>query len=297
MIESLNYFISSHRREDLLAPMTEISVIHPDNQKCSIQLLKDIEGTYIPRCWIATLRDYFLSSGEIISTNVSNDSSLIDSYKNNCLQFVKRLTSEQLFISDNIKDRFPKSGLSFVGIDVDGEYLNITALGDNFVFIYDQKNAKLSAYCSMIGVDGKINFESPGHSLYSDLTYIGNPLTVIKKYPDCYVFVMTKDLANCFLEDYSKDHSETMSDFCNMQVSSFETLLQKYSKRSQYRGLPFNIETAGMVIINLKQENKRLILLDKIKKILIKYKLLLLGIGSLAVLSLVIYLIFKYVYK
>lgn len=295
MIESIYYYLYSKGQTNQIASKAEIAINHTKNG-AQVLLLKDIPDTYMPRCWIEIIKKYFSQCPEKFNECL-DDKFAMDSLKRQFEIESKRqrdaLNPEQQFIADNIFSRFPKAGISLSELSVNSDFIKFITIGDNFVFLYDRQSKKLSVYCSMISEHGKVNFSQPCHAFYSDSTILGKPLSIEKRLSNFVILIMTRDLANWFMEEFHKNKESSIDRLLDLTDSSFDELVSKCAKRSQYLGLPFNSDGTALIIIPVKQNSKRQTIKELFYSFIKRFKLHLIGGGILITVALIAYSLFR----
>lgn len=292
MAYSIQHFNSDTIQSDPLQVRCLTQIANKD----SFLFVTGVQNTYIPNIWSTLLCDEFRKS----PTNFIRKSWLDLSFLNAaCSRFggelskyKSTLSSEKLFILDNQYEKNKKSGSSFVSIKINKNKLEYNMLGDSFLFIYNKHNKKLHAYCSMIDQNGRLDLSQPCHCLYNDLTFIGSPIIGEKSLRDCICFIMSKDLANWFINNYKSDQSQTINLLLSLKNNDeYSKLLWKIQSQQLYNKVPFNKDTADLVVIQQDTENNNILDISKILyKIKQNKKVIFL---SLAIISLICFILFK----
>lgn len=293
MVPTIYYYLNSKDSTDQLGSKAEIAINHSKNG-AQVLLLKDIADTYMPRCWIAIIKKWFENSPERFHESfvkIDKPEVLKRQFEVEAKKSKKYLSLEQQFIVDNIFSRFSKAGVSLSEISINADSIKFSTIGDNFVFIFDHDTKKLSVYCSMISEQGKVDFSQPCHAFYSDLTSLGTTLQISKKIADLDIFIMTRDLANWFMEEFHKNKITSIDILRNLDDSKFDELLSKCAQRGQYLGIPFNTEGSALVFIPLKKKLNRKNIIDSIISFIKRYKLYLAG-GSILVSAIIAFVYF-----
>lgn len=279
MVPTIYYYLSSKESTNQLASKADIAINH-SKSGAQVMLLKDIADTYMPRCWIATIKNWFDNAPESFHESfvrIDKPENLKRQFDIDAKNSKRNLSIEQQFIADNIFSRFPKAGVSLSEISINADSIKFSTIGDNFIFIFDRHSKQLSVYCSMISEQGKVDFSQPCHAFYSDLTFLGSPLQISKKIAEYDVFIMTRDLANWFIEDYHKTREASIDNLRNLNDTTFDELLSKCAKRGQYLGIPFNAEGSALVFIPIKKKLNRKTIIDLLISFIKKYKRYLIG--------------------
>lgn len=290
------YYLNSKEPANQLTSKAEIAINHSKNSS-QVLLLKDIMDTYMPRCWMTIIKKWFENAPERFHESfvrIDKPEFLKRQFEVDSKNTKKELSIEHQFIVDNIYNRFPKAGVSLTEVNINANSINFSTIGDNFIFILDHGTKKLSVYCSMISEQGKVDFSQPCHAFYSDLTYLGTPLQISKKIADFDIFIMTRDLANWFIEEFHKNKEAAIDNLRNLDDTKFDELLSKCAKRGQYMGVPFNADGSALVFIPLTRKLNRNKIIDVLIEFINRYKFYLLG-GSFIVSAIIVlvYLIVK----
>lgn len=212
-------------------------------------------GTYLPNVWSDVVtREFTHSPKHFIRDNwidLSNIKHLEGLYLNESQIFISNLSQEQKFIVDNTYRLNNKSGISFVSVALSPSKVSFNLIGDVFLFFYNRKQNKLRAYCSMIDSQGKFDFSQPCHGLFNDLTLLGNVLSGNKKLGnEDVILIMTKDLANWFIQNSAIGLQETVNSFLLLQdETEFEKTLRQIVAKQRYKGTPFDKESSACVVI------------------------------------------------
>lgn len=225
-------------------------------------LTKGNNETYLPNVWSEVVcKDFKLSPRSYIKKHWGDLSNLgylgVNCSKETSI-FLKTLSPEQRFVVDNNFKHNPKSGISFVAIDLLPHGLSYSLLGDVFLFIYDVKQNKLRAYCSMIDNHGRFDFSQPCHSFYNDLTLLGNVLSGEKTLKEGDVaLIMTKDLANWFIQNSSSSLTESIKSLISIQdENEFKKNIKRIYTKQTYKGIPFDKDTTACITIQYICSNK-----------------------------------------
>ena len=220
-------FVPKNCGEDLLSIHCIIKNV---NDKYLIAS-KGNAGTYLPNVWSDVVAREFAHSPNLFVrdnwVDLSNIKHLEGLYSKESQIFINNLSQEQKFIVDNTyRLNNSKSGISFVSVALSPYRVSFNLIGDIFLFFYNQKQNKLRAYCSMIDNQGKFDFSQPCHGLFNDLTLLGNVLSGnYKLRNEDVILIMTKDLANWFIQNSSIGLRETVN---NILLLQDETEFEKY---------------------------------------------------------------------
>lgn len=225
----------------------------------SLLFVTGVQNTYTPNVWSTLLCDEFRKSPTNFIRKSWLDLSFLNvacsRFNSELSKFKSTLSSEKLFILGNQYEKNQKSGSSFITIKIDKNKIKYNMLGDSFLFIYNRHNKKLHAYCSMIDQSGRLDLSQPCHCLYNDLTFIGSPIIGEKSLRDCICFIMSKDLANWFINNYKSDRSQTIDLLLSLKNNEeYCKLLRKIQSQQSYNKVPFNKDTADLVIIQQDTE-------------------------------------------
>lgn len=271
MAYTITYFQSQGSKNSLLVS----SSVWIANDQQSVLLLNEVEDSYIPKVWSSVLKQKFLCQPEkFIRDNwyiLSDLSQLISEFFNEATSFISGLNSEQKYIVENVHSKFPKSGVSFISLSFTGNKMKYNLLGDNFLFFYDKRKKILMVYCSMLDKAGHLDFNQSCHCLFNDLTILGKPLIGDKKLSDSYVFVMTRDLANWFVNNYSNNAMDILLSI--KDDKEYELFLKKTYSKQKYSGNPFNKDSSSLVIIDYVENSKIKRLFDTCKEWILNKKI------------------------
>lgn len=273
MAYSIQHFSSDTIQPDPLQVRCLTQIANKD----SILFVTGVQNTYIPNIWSTLLCDEFRKSPTNFIRKSWLDLSFLNAacsrFGSELSKFKSTLSSEKLFILDNQYEKNKKSGSSFVSIKINKNKLKYNMLGDSFLFIYNKHNKKLHAYCSMIDQNGRLDLSQPCHCLYNDLTFIGSPIIGEKSLRDCICFIMSKDLANWFINNYKSDQSQTINLLLSLKNNDeYNKLLRKIQSQQLYNKVPFNKDTADLVIIQQDTEKYNIFASLDIPRILYKIK-------------------------
>lgn len=260
MAYTIRYFQPNQDKKNPLSVKSSVLVV---NTAQSVLLINEIEDSYIPTVWSSVISQRFASQPTLLSRKDWYDLSelqyLTSYFLKEAKTFYDALSSEQKFVADSIRQKHYKSGISFASLAMQGDRIKYSLLGDSFLFVYDKHTKTIVAYCSMLDCNGHLDITQPCHSLYNDLTTIGKPITGEKTLSDSYVFLMTRDLSNWFVNNISQKAIESLLKINDSQ--DFESFVNKTYSKQKYSGNPFNKETASLVIIEYVENNylKRLL--------------------------------------
>lgn len=260
MAYSVKYFESEIEKSDPL--QTHCYTQNLNNE--SILFAKGVQTTYIPNVWSTLLCEAFKTSPSHFIreswTNLSFLGKISSSFNREAEVFKSKLTPEQLYILDNQYSKNPKAGSSFVSIKLGRNKFKYNILGDNFLFIYNEKIKKLYAYCSMIDNNGKLDLSQPCHCICNDLTLIGTPIIGERALKDSICFIMSRDLANWFIINCKINQSQVITTLLSLSDDvEYNKLLRKIQSQQLYNQIPFDKNTASLVIIQHEQDNFNLI--------------------------------------
>ncbi|WP_158712922.1 hypothetical protein [Parabacteroides pacaensis] len=232
--------------------------------KDSLLFVTGVQNTYTPNVWSTLLCDEFRKSPTNFIRKSWSDLSFLNAacsrFNSELSKFKSTLSPEKQFILDNQYEKNRKSGSSFISIQIEKNKIKYNMLGDSFLFIYNKRSKKLHAYCSMIDHNGRLDLSQPCHCLYNDLTFIGWPINGEKSLKDCICFIMSRDLANWFINNYKSNQSQTINLLLSLNNNEeYNKLLRKIQSQQSYNKVLFNKDTAELVIIQQNTEKYNII--------------------------------------
>lgn len=256
MAYSINYFQPNLEDNNSLQPRCFVNVI---NNKVAF-MTNGVPNTYLPNVLSQLLIEKFNSDPYLFTRDNLTNLSFLDNIKSSFYKETEKeknkLSQEQLYILDNQYAKNPKSGISFISIWIEKDKIHYNMLGDNFLFIYNNETKKLSAYCSMIDKQGQLILAQPCHCLFNDLTFLGSPIKGEKNIKNCICFVMSKDLAGWFIENYKTNQEKTITILTSLSSNDkYKELLTKIQSQQLSKGQPFNEYTASCIIISENDED------------------------------------------
>lgn len=266
MAYSIKYFKPEIDKEDTLKALCYIQNI---NNKY-VLLVNGVQSTYAPNVWSALLCEEFKTNSSLFIredwVNLNFLSSIKSSFNCEADKLRNSLSLEQQFILDSQYAISPKSGSSFISIKVESNKINYSMLGDNFLFIYNEKTKSLLAYCSMVDKNGKLDLSQPCHCLYNDLSLLGTPITGEKSLKDSICFILSRDMANWFIDNCKSNLSQTINTLLSLSNDEdYNKLLQKIQSQQRYKGNPFDKSTSCCMIIQRDKESIGTDFIEKIK--------------------------------
>lgn len=255
MVYSIKVFKPEIEKSDPLQTHCFTQVLNSE----SILFAKGIQTTYLPNVWSALLCEAFKANpSHFIKESWTNLSFLREAssrFNQKAEVFKSKLTSEQLYILDNQYAKNPKAGTSLISIKLERKKIKYNILGDNFLFIYNEKMKKLYVYCSMIDGNGKLDLSQPCHCIYNDLTLIGTPIIDERALKDSICFIMSRDMANWFINNFKTDQSQAITALLSLSNNDdYNKLLRKIQSQQSYNQIPFDKNTASLVIIQHEQD-------------------------------------------
>ena len=266
MAYSIKYFKPEIDKEDTLKALCYIQNI---NNKY-VLFVNGVQSTYAPNVWSALLCEEFKTNSSLFIredwVNLNFLSSIKSSFNCEADKLRNSLSLEQQFILDSQYAISPKSGSSFISIKVENNKINYSMLGDNFLFIYNEKTKSLLAYCSMVDKNGKLDLSQPCHCLYNDLSLLGIPITGEKPLKDSICFILSRDMANWFIDNCKSNLSQTINTLLSLSNDEdYNKLLQKIQSLQRYKGYPFDKSTSCCMIIQRDKESIGTDFIEKIK--------------------------------
>lgn len=266
MTYSIKYFKPEIDKEDTLKALCYIQNI---NNKY-VLFVNGVQSTYAPNVWSALLCEEFKTNSSLFIredwVNLDFLSSIKSSFNCEADKLRNSLSLEQQFILDSQYAISPKSGSSFISIKVENNKINYSMLGDNFLFIYNKRTKSLFAYCSMVDKNGKLDLSQPCHCLYSDLSLLGTPVNGEKTLKDSICFILSRDMANWFIDNCKSNLSQTINTLLSLSNDEdYNKLLQKIQSQQRYKGKPFDRSTSYCMIIQRDKETINTYSIEKIK--------------------------------
>lgn len=266
MTYSIKYFKPEIDKEDTLKALCYIQNI---NNKY-VLFVNGVQSTYAPNVWSALLCEEFKTNSSLFIredwVNLDFLSSIKSSFNCEADKLRNSLSLEQQFILDSQYAISPKSGSSFISIKVENNKINYSMLGDNFLFIYNKRTKSLLAYCSMVDKNGKLDLSQPCHCLYNDLSLLGTPVNGEKPLKDSICFILSRDMANWFIDNCKSNLSQTINTLLSLSNDEdYNKLLQKIQSQQRYKCKPFDRSTSYCMIIQRDKETINTYSIEKIK--------------------------------
>lgn len=266
MTYSIKYFKPEIDKEDTLKALCYIQNI---NNKY-VLFVNGVQSTYAPNVWSALLCEEFKTNSSLFIredwVNLNFLSSIKSSFNCKADKLRNSLSLEQQFILDSQYAISPKSGSSFISIKVENNKINYSMLGDNFLFIYNEKTKKLLAYCSMVDKNGKLDLSQPCHCLYNDLSLLGTPINGEKSLKDSICFILSRDMANWFIDNCKSNLSQTINTLLSLSNDEdYNKLLQKIQSQQRYKGNPFDKSISCCMIIQREKASVDTYSIENIK--------------------------------
>lgn len=273
MAYSIQHFSPDSIQSDPLQVRCCTQIVNND----SLLFVKGVQNTYTPNVWSILLCDEFRKNPTNFIRKSWLDLSFLNAacskFNSELSKFKGTLSSEKLFILDNLYEKNHKSGSSFISVKIEKNKIKYNMLGDSFMFIYNKHNKKLHAYCSMIDHNGNLNLSQSCHCLYNDLTFIGKPITGEISLKDCICFIMSRDLANWFINNYKSGQLQVINLLLSLKDNEeYNKLLRKIQSQQSYNKVSFNKDTADLVIIQQDAEKHNIFSLLDFQKLLYEVK-------------------------
>lgn len=261
----IKYFKPATETEELLKTQCYIQNVNDEY----VLLINGVQTTYIPNVWSALLCEEFNTDpSQFIRdkwVNLSFLHSKQRSFNHEANKLKKCLSLEQQFIIDSVYAKSPKSGSSFIAAKIDSDMINYSMLGDNFLFIYNEKTKSLLAYCSMVDKKGQLDLSQPCHCIYNDLTLLGTPINGQKSLKDSICFILSRDLASWFVESCKGNLLQTIDALLNIKSDEdYDKFLQKVESQQKYKHNPFDKSTSCCMIIQKDKSDTLPYSLDQI---------------------------------
>lgn len=97
----------------------------------------------------------------------------------------------------------------------------------------------------MVDKNGKLDLSQPCHCLYSDLSLLGTPVNGEKTLKDSICFILSRDMANWFIDNCKSNLSQTINTLLSLSNDEdYNKLLQKIQSQQRYKGKPFDRSTS-----------------------------------------------------
>lgn len=250
----MEYSIKHFKSESIQSDPLQISCYSEIVNNDSILFVTGVQNSYLPNIWSSLLCEEFKKTPSNFIRKSWSDLSFLNNirsrFSNEVSKFKRTLSDEKLFILDNQYTKNPKSGSTFISIQIENKKIKYNILGDNFLFLYSKHTKKIHAYCSMINDNGTLDLSQPCHCLYNDLSFIGSPIIGEKSSKDCICFIMSRDLAIWFINTYKSDQAQTINLLLSLDSKDeYHKFLRKIQFQQSFNKVPFNKDTADLVII------------------------------------------------
>ena len=265
----------------------------------SLLYVTGVDDTYMPNIWSALLCDEFRKNPEEFIRKSWPDMSFLNvacaKFNSEVSKIKRTLSPEKLFILDHQFQKNQKSGASYVAVKIENNKIKYNMLGDSLLFIYNQNSKKLHAYCSMIDQTGMLDLSQLCHCLYNDLTFIGRPIIGEKSLQDSICLIMSRDLANWFINNYKSIEHQAIDTLLALKNNEeFSKLLRKIQSHQSYHKKMFNKDMAEMIIIQKDTEKSNILSLLHPKNLIRAIKRILKLVVCPAILSLAIYFLYDW---
>lgn len=266
MAYSIKYFKPEIDKEDSLKALCYIQSV---NDKY-VLFLNGVQSTYAPNVWSALLcKEFKKNPSQFVRedwVNLNFLSSTSSCFNSEAKTLRNSLSIEQQFILDCQYTKSPKSGSSFISIKLEDNKISYSMIGDNFLFIYNEKTKSLLAYCSMVDNNGKLDLSQPCHCLYNDLTLLGTPINGERSLKDSICFILSRDVAIWFVDNCKGNLSQTINTLLSLSNDEdYDKLLQKIQSQQRYKGNPFDKSTSCCMIIQRDKDNVNTYSVENIK--------------------------------
>lgn len=265
MAYTIKYFKPEIEKKDPLKTQYYIRSVNDEY----VLFVNGVPTTFVPNVWSTLLCNEFNADpSQFVRDNWVNLSflnSIKSCFNSEANKLKNSLSLEQQFIIDNLYAKCPKSGSSFVSVKLDGNKISYSMLGDNFLFLYNEKTKSLLAYCSMVDKNGQLDLSQPCHCIYNDLSLLGTPINGQKSLKDSICFILSRDLASWFVDNCKGNLLQTIETLLSItNDEDYNKLLHKISSQQRYKGISFDKSTSCCIIIQRDKVDIKLSYFDKI---------------------------------
>ena len=261
----LKYFKPKIEKDDPLKTQHYIQSVNDEY----VLFVNGVPTSYVPNVWSTLLCNEFNEDPSQFVRDNWVDLSFLNAIKScfnsEAYKLRNSLSLEQQFVIDNLYAKCPKSGSSFISVKLDGNKISYSMLGDNFLFLYNEKTKSLLAYCSMVDKNGQLDLSQPCHCIYNDLSLLGTPINGQKSLKDSICFILSRDLASWFVDNCKGNLLQTIETLLSItNDEDYNILLNKISSQQRYKGITFDKSTSYCIIIQRDKVDIKLSYFDKI---------------------------------